>query len=552
MKKLLLLSGLILVFSSFTDAQWLMQVSGFPNESTGAFYISVVSKDIAWISARDGLNAPYISNEFSRTTNGGAKWTVGQVISGTAIYDIANISAFDENIAWAGIYHSYGAQDSVCGIYKTTDGGATWVQQFFVENNSSTYVNGLHFWNANEGVFYGNTRNGYFEIYTTSNGGTAWNRIPQININDTIQTGGEIGFVRAFETVGDSMFCFITSTSSLYISTDRGYHWIRKPTGITIPPNCWFKNIAFHDENHGLIGFATSTATTMNVHETSDGGNTWTLVNSTGPINLFALAAIPGSPNTYVSTGHNASMINDRQNINHSEETSDNIKHTNSGVTYSFDGGHTWQKMPSTDNKHFLAIKWLNDSVAFAGSWNNNPNNDGMYKFTSKLAKTNFTANDTAVDQGEQVLFSIISGGHSTSTYNWTFPGGTPGTSNSSNPIVTYNIVGTYDVTLNIINTWGNSSEIKLSYIRVGNGGIEKLSPANISLFPNPSEGLLTITGSFPILHISICDLLGKVVYDTNTNESKVIIKTTGLKAGVYNLIIYMQNEKVNKKIVIN
>ncbi len=49
----------------------------------------------------------------------------------------------------------------------------------------------------------------------------------------------------------------------------------------------------------------------------------------------------------------------------------------------------------------------------------------------------------------------------------WTFPGGTPATSTDRNPIVTYNSVGDYDVTLSITNTLGTDEITKTEYISV-------------------------------------------------------------------------------------
>jgi len=541
MKRVFLSAVLIIVLSTLSHAQWTMQASGFPNESTGAFYISIVDKDIVWISARDGLYAPYISNEFSRTVDGGVTWIPGQVIPGIAHYHIANITAISADTAWAGIYLDSTAQDHHCGIYQTINGGATWSQQFAVPDGATTFVNNVHFWNANEGIFLGDARDGYFEIYNTVNGGTTWTRVPQSDISATVPPppGGEYGFVYSFDFVGDSMICFITDKTNFYISNDRGYHWEGKPTGINLPSNCMYKNVAFHDALHGLVGYASMNASMMIVHETFDGGDTWARVYSTGPINCLALEAVPGSPNTFVSTGQNAGMTDD-------------VTAVNSGVTYSFDGGHTWTKMPTTDNKHFLDVKFKNDSVAYSGSWNNNPYNDGMYKFTSSLAQADFRASDSMINVGDQVSFSILSGGHSTSTFNWTFEEGTPPTSTSRNPVVTYNTKGVFTVKLDVTNSWGHSIKEKTAYIYAGCGvGIDQPHSNSVSVFPNPASDVLKITGSGAILNVRICDLTGRALIDQVAGENQVTLQTSGLKAGVYSLVIQFRDETLNRKIVI-
>ena len=55
-------------------------------------------------------------------------------------------------------------------------------------------------------------------------------------------------------------------------------------------------------------------------------------------------------------------------------------------------------------------------------------------------------------------------------TWNWSFPGGTPNTSNLQNPTVTYNTPGLFNVTLTVSNSTGTSTPItKTNYIQVLN-----------------------------------------------------------------------------------
>ena len=55
----------------------------------------------------------------------------------------------------------------------------------------------------------------------------------------------------------------------------------------------------------------------------------------------------------------------------------------------------------------------------------------------------------------------------SPSSWEWTFAGGTPGTSTQQNPLVTYNTPGTYTVTLIATNINGSDTETKVNYITV-------------------------------------------------------------------------------------
>jgi PKD repeat protein len=52
-------------------------------------------------------------------------------------------------------------------------------------------------------------------------------------------------------------------------------------------------------------------------------------------------------------------------------------------------------------------------------------------------------------------------------TFMWTFPGGIPSTSNQATPTVTYNIAGTYSITLKASNSSGSSTFTRTDYITV-------------------------------------------------------------------------------------
>lgn len=79
-----------------------------------------------------------------------------------------------------------------------------------------------------------------------------------------------------------------------------------------------------------------------------------------------------------------------------------------------------------------------------------------------------FTASLQSVCTGNSVTYTD----HSTSTgtitgYRWTFSGGSPDTSTSQNPVITYNTAGTYSVKEVVISTAGTDSITKSSYIHV-------------------------------------------------------------------------------------
>jgi PKD repeat protein len=76
-----------------------------------------------------------------------------------------------------------------------------------------------------------------------------------------------------------------------------------------------------------------------------------------------------------------------------------------------------------------------------------------------------FTATPTDPCEGETVQFTDQSSGNIVS-WNWTFPGGNPSTSNLQNPVVTYPVAGSYDVTLLVSDGTNSDVLTKEDYIQ--------------------------------------------------------------------------------------
>jgi PKD repeat protein len=78
----------------------------------------------------------------------------------------------------------------------------------------------------------------------------------------------------------------------------------------------------------------------------------------------------------------------------------------------------------------------------------------------------NFSADKTTVTEGGTVTFADLSTNTPT-VWAWTFTGGTPGTSSSKNPVVTYSNAGTYAVALTATNASGSNTKTVAGYITV-------------------------------------------------------------------------------------
>jgi serine protease len=71
---------------------------------------------------------------------------------------------------------------------------------------------------------------------------------------------------------------------------------------------------------------------------------------------------------------------------------------------------------------------------------------------------------------GGTITFLGGSTGGQPTSYQWTFPGGTPSTSSLQNPTVTYAALGTYDVTLTTTNSFGQSTVTSQNFVNVAPG----------------------------------------------------------------------------------
>ena len=80
--------------------------------------------------------------------------------------------------------------------------------------------------------------------------------------------------------------------------------------------------------------------------------------------------------------------------------------------------------------------------------------------------EADFRGAPTVLSVGRSVRFTDLSTNYPSSRA-WTFYGGNPSTSTLSNPVVTYNTLGTYDVSLTVSNPQGSDTETKAGYITV-------------------------------------------------------------------------------------
>ena len=167
-----------------------------------------------------------------------------------------------------------------------------------------------------------------------------------------------------------------------------------------------------------------------------------------------------------------------------------------------------------------------------------------------------FTANDTTVYEGSPVDFTDLSSGTPVS-WNWIFPGGTPGESSEKNPAaIVYNTEGTYDVTLVVSNGLSFRTLKKPGYISVSkpNGFPGNNKDQRVSVFPDPSDGRIRLEiRNFKGGKYRIYSGLGQLVAGDLITTSNFIteLNLTGKPSGIYLLQVSSLSESITEKIII-
>ena len=344
MKKFIFALATFVAISLNTIGQsgWTMVDSGLPvGKGVGQISVGMNDNTALWGLAINNDGSVY--DAFTRSTDGGDTWEAGTFNAGNGL---SQIFAFDADICWA-VFNTGANQ----GLYKTEDGGVTWVKKGDAYGSGS-FANVIHFFDDMNGFAQGDPLGGYYELYTTTDGGENWTRVEEVDI--PAPTSGEFGITGNYCAVGDNIW-WGTNQGRIFRSNDKGYTW---DVSMTVFGATETVSSLMFDE---LNGFAFRSYLNMGIepllNETNDGGETWTEFNTVGPSYARYFYIVPGTTNTVIGSAM--------------DETA------GMGISISEDGGHNWTEISA--GYAFQASAWLDIETGWCGTFTTAKSSGGMY-----------------------------------------------------------------------------------------------------------------------------------------------------------------------------
>lgn len=295
--------------------------------------LEVVNDSTVWFAANDGI--------VGHTTNSGMTWSFDTLSYNTLTPEFRSIASHDGSIFLLSI-----ANPAL--LYKSSNQGKDW-SLVYTEEHPNVFYDALTFNESGHGVAMGDPTDGCLSIIISQDYGESWNKVPCDNLPPTVE--GEAGFAASnsnVQMIDDTIWVVSGGMDArVFRSTDAGTSWEVFDTPIISGGQMTgIFSLHFYDTMHGVIIGGDWSDKEMNVSNkaiTSDGGETWQLI---------ADGQSPGY----------RSSIRYRPNSNAKEI----IAVGTPGISYSNDGGISWEKM-SNDNFYTIRFSKSGNHAWLAG-----------------------------------------------------------------------------------------------------------------------------------------------------------------------------------------
>jgi len=294
--------------------------------------LEVLDKNTIWVSGT--------GSNFGVSTDGGDSWHTDS-IPGSGQLDFRDIVAFDAQTA---LVLSAGFPGK---IYKTTDGGLNWTNTY-TNLDSAVFFDGIEFWDAQNGIAFGDPIDGKLLVIRTNDGGNSWQPIDPDLLPEKLEE--EAGFAASgtgivVKGTSEVWIGLGGSKARIFYSNDKGDTWTTVETPMYAGTAArGIYSMAFKNELEGIaVGGAWDEENPPDSHiYTTDGGKTWGVGKG---LQAYHSGSCFVKEQTYLATG-------------------------TSGTDMTTDGGKNWKPL---DPEEFNAIQMVpNSSTGFVAGKDGN------------------------------------------------------------------------------------------------------------------------------------------------------------------------------------
>jgi photosystem II stability/assembly factor-like uncharacterized protein len=247
-------------------SQWKWLGPGNVGGRIRSLVIHPTNTQVMWIGS--------VSGGIWKTTDGGASWhPLNDFMANLAVSTLI-IDPTDPNVLYAGTGEGFYNSDAIqgAGIFKTTDGGTTWSQLASTATPDFTYVNRLAISPADNKTLLAATRTG---VWRSTDRGATWTR--------TLQPPTSVGLLQvAFHPSDGSKAVASGNSAKAYYSTDGGSNWTQA-TGLPSSTSFYDRiELAYARSSPNIVYASVGTGATNSglIYKSTDGGQTYSRVGT--------------------------------------------------------------------------------------------------------------------------------------------------------------------------------------------------------------------------------------------------------------------------------
>ncbi len=197
-----------------------------------------------WFDAFARNKNKFFAVGMSQSNNQGILWTNGlNFLASAGTLPATAVHITDDNL----IHMASSPLDGGNAYVQKSPDGGNWTP---VNVGAITeFINGLHYFDNQKGVFLGDPKGGSWGVGTTDDGGATFKK----SINVPVPNSGEAGIVGVTAMVGNKAF-FGTNQGRFFYSDDKGFNW----KVVNLKPGGLINAIGFAGPDTGMVVYQES------------------------------------------------------------------------------------------------------------------------------------------------------------------------------------------------------------------------------------------------------------------------------------------------------